>query len=75
MRQTVVVVAIGACIGVALALAAAQLIGSMLFGTGPADPLAIAAALTVLFSVALGASYLPARRASRLDPTQALRYQ
>jgi ABC-type lipoprotein release transport system permease subunit len=47
----------------------------MLFGTGPADPLAIAAALTVLFSVALGASYLPARRASRLDPTQALRYQ
>ena len=75
MRQTVGVVAIGACIGVALALAVARLIGSLLFGIAPSDPLAIGAALALLISVALAAAYLPARRASRLDPTQALRYQ
>jgi predicted permease len=75
MRQTLGVVAIGAGIGVALALAAARLIGSLLFGIAPSDPLAIGAALALLISVALAAAYLPARRASRLDPTQALRYQ
>lgn len=75
MRQTVVVVTIGAGIGVALALAASRLIGSLLFGIGPSDPVAIGSALAVLIGVALAASYLPARRASQLDPTQALRYE
>ncbi len=75
MRQTVVVVTIGAGIGVALALAASQLIGSLLFGIAPSDPIAIGSALAVLIGVALTASYLPARRASQLDPTQALRFE
>jgi len=75
MRQTVVVVTIGAAIGIALALAASRLIGSLLFGIGPSDPFAIGSALAVLTGVALVASYLPARRASQLDPTQALRYE
>jgi predicted permease len=75
MRQTVVVVTIGAGIGVALALAASRLIGSLLFGIAPSDPFAIGSALGVLIGVALAASYLPARRASQLDPTQALRYE
>jgi predicted permease len=74
MRQTAVVVAIGAGIGIALALAASRLIGSLLFGIAPGDPLAMGSALAVLIGVAFFASYLPARRASRLDPTQALRY-
>ena len=69
------VVTIGAGIGVALALAASRLIGSLLFGIAPSDPFAIGSALAVLIGVALAASYLPARRASQLDPTQALRYE
>ena len=75
MRQTVVVVTIGAGIGVALALAASRLIESLLFGIAPSDPFAIGSALAVLIGVALAAAYLPARRASQLDPTQALRYE
>jgi predicted permease len=75
MRQTVVVVTIGAGIGVALSLAASRLIGSLLYGVAPSDPLAIGGALAALIGVALAASYLPARRASQLDPTRALRYE
>ena len=75
MRQTVVVVTIGAGIGTALALASSRLIESLLFGIAPSDPFAIGSALALLIAVALAASYLPARRASRLDPTQALRYE
>ena len=73
MRQTVVVVTIGAGIGIAFALAGSRLIGGLLFGIAPTDPFAIGSALVVLIAVALAASYLPARRALRLDPTQALK--
>jgi len=75
MRQTIVVVTIGAGIGIALAVAASRLIKSLLFGIAPSDPVAIGLALAVLIAVALAASYVPAHRASRLDPTQALRYE
>ena len=75
MRQIVVVLGIGAAIGLALALAASRLIGSLLFGIAPTDPLAIGSALALLIGVAMAASYLPARRAARLDPTQALRWE
>jgi predicted permease len=75
MGEIVAVLTIGAGIGVALALAASRLIGSLLFGVSTSDPFAMASALAVLIGVALAASYLPARRASRLDPTQALRYE
>jgi predicted permease len=73
MRQTVVVVTIGAGIGIALALAGSRLLGGLLFGVAPSDPFAMGSALVVLIAVALAASYLPARRALQLDPTQALR--
>jgi predicted permease len=75
MRETIVVLTMGAVIGIALALAAARLIVSLLFAVAPNDPLAIGLALVILAGVALAASYAPARRASRLDPTQALRYE
>ena len=68
MRQIVVVLTIGSAIGLALALAASRLIGSLLFGIAPTDPLAIGSALAVLIGVALAASYLPARRARSSTP-------
>jgi predicted permease len=59
--------------GVLASMAAAHLIASLLFGISPADPLTLAATAIVLTFVALAAGYLPARRASRIEPMSALR--
>jgi predicted permease len=66
-------VAIGLVIGIALAAAAAQAAGSMLYGLKPHDPLTIVMAAFLLALVAVPASFLPARRAARLEPMIALR--
>lgn len=63
----------GIAVGVALSLAVARLIASLLFGISPGDPVTFAATIVVLAAVALTAAYLPARRASRIDPMSALR--
>jgi ABC-type lipoprotein release transport system permease subunit len=47
----------------------------MLFGLGAADPIALVAACIILAAIAAAASYIPARRASRVDPMVALRYE
>jgi len=73
IREAALLLVIGLAIGVVGALAAGSLAGSMLFGLTPRDPLTIAAGIAILGIVALAASYLPARRASRLDPMDALR--
>ena len=64
---------IGAICGVAAALALTRLMGSMLFEVSPADPLTYAAASSALIVAALLGSYLPARRAARVDPVEAIR--
>ena len=64
---------IGTAAGVIASLAIARLIATLLFGTEPTDPTTFAAMVIVLVSVALVAGYLPARRASRIDPMVALR--
>jgi putative ABC transport system permease protein len=66
---------IGLAIGVALALALSHTLTSLLYETTGTDPLTFAAVVGVLGAVAIVASYLPARRASRIPPVDALRYQ
>jgi len=73
IRVTLRLVLAGAGLGVLASLGVARLIASLLFGITPADPLTFAATVIVLTSVALVAGYLPARRASRIDPMSALR--
>ncbi|HEY6291545.1 MAG TPA: ABC transporter permease [Terriglobia bacterium] len=74
-RESMTLAGIGIIVGAPAALAASRLVASMLYGLKPTDPLTIASAAAVLAAVALLAGYLPARRASRLDPMVALRYE
>ena len=63
----------GLLIGVPAALGLSQLLRGMLFGVSPTDPLTFLGISTLLAAVALLASYIPARRATRVDPVTALR--
>jgi ABC-type antimicrobial peptide transport system permease subunit len=67
-----VLAAVGVVLGVALSLATTRALGSRLYGIQPGDPLTLIAAGALLCGLALVASWIPARRASRLDPTVAL---
>jgi predicted permease len=75
LREATGVVALGLGLGLGAALATARLVKAFLFGTQPADPLVLTTAVLTLAVAAVMASYRPARKAARIDPVQALRYE
>jgi predicted permease len=75
LRESLVPVLAGMAAGIGGALALSCLVAGMLFGVRPYDPLSLAAAALAMLAVALLAAAVPARRASRVDPMSALRYE
>jgi ABC-type antimicrobial peptide transport system permease subunit len=73
LRDGVVVAGAGVALGIAAAAALTRSLAGLLFGVAPRDPLTFAAAAVVLLAVAVAATYLPARRAIRVEPMTALR--
>ena len=72
LREALSLVVVGALIGLPLAFAAARSMRTLLFGVGAADPVSFAAGAAILLAVAAVAAYLPAHRASRIEPMVAL---
>jgi predicted permease len=75
MRRGMIELGVGLTLGLAAALGTGRLLQGMLVGTGPADPITLGSISLVLIAVAMVACFWPARRATRLDPVKALRYE
>ncbi len=75
IRHGMLLAGLGAIVGVAGSLALTRLLGSQLYGVKPTDALTLAGVTTLLLLVALAACFIPAHRASRVDPMVALRYE
>jgi ABC-type antimicrobial peptide transport system permease subunit len=73
MREGLLLTAVGAVLGIVVALIGGAALRSMLIGIGPADPVSFGVAALVLLLIGAAASYVPARRALRVDPSAALR--
>jgi ABC-type antimicrobial peptide transport system permease subunit len=75
LKESMTMVGIGIALGLTAALAAGRFVATLLFGLAPTDLPTLAAAVLVMIAVSLLAGYLPARRAARVDPMIALRYE
>jgi len=74
VRDGAVLGGVGIAIGLVGALAVTRFLRTMLFGISPFDPMSFVAVSSMLAGIALVASYVPARRAAKVDPVEALRY-
>jgi ABC-type antimicrobial peptide transport system permease subunit len=75
LREALLLAALGVAIGIPCALAANHLLTSMLFGLKPTNPFVLSGATALLLLVAMAAAYIPARKASAVDPMVALRHE
>jgi ABC-type antimicrobial peptide transport system permease subunit len=75
MREVLALLAIGLAVGVPAAMALGRYVGTALYGIQPHDPAIAIAAIALLTTVSAVAGLIPARRASRIDPVQAMRYE
>jgi len=75
LRESMLVVLVGVAFGLPAVMGAAKWITSLLFGLTPADPLAVSLVTLLMFAVAAAAGWIPARRATHVDPMIALRYE
>ena len=75
LREAVLLVLVGIVVGLPVVYVSTRFAATLLFGLTPTDPLSLAGAALLLFAVALVAGYLPARRATKVDPLVALRYE
>lgn len=75
LREGVLLAIGGIILGIAATLPLTRLVTAMLYGVSPNDPLTLIAAAVILFVIALLAAFIPARRASRIEPTIALRHE
>jgi putative ABC transport system permease protein len=74
IRRGMAVTAVGVVFGSAASLGLSQVVKSQLFGVEPSDPVTMASVFVLMTLVGAAAGYLPARRAMRVDPVQALRH-
>jgi putative ABC transport system permease protein len=74
LRETLILAAIGLAVGLPVAFASSRVLGHLLFGVSPTDPVTLIAVSLTLAAVAAAAGYLPARRATQVDPLTALRH-
>jgi ABC-type antimicrobial peptide transport system permease subunit len=74
-RQGVRLALVGAGVGLAASFALMRLMAGFLYGVKPSDPVAFAGSVVVVLLVAVGASWLPARRAAAVQPMEALRHE
>ena len=75
VRQGMLLAGIGLAIGLAASLGLSRIMAKLLFGVKTTDPVTYTAVTVILISVALLATYIPARRATQIDPMIALRYE
>jgi ABC-type antimicrobial peptide transport system permease subunit len=74
-RSAAILIGTGLVLGLGMALGAGRLLGRILYGVKPSDPLTFAIVFAIMLGVGAAATFLPARRATRIDPMQALRME